>query len=85
MKRSLKIRQKERSHEISVIVIVETYDDNAYRTKKHESALLIQLRTKKIEFNVFLHKIRVSKVTSFDYECSERVMTIEYVLLRCSK
>ena len=53
--------------------------------KKHESALLTQLRTGKIGFNAFLHKMRVPEVISPDCECSEGAMTVEHVLMKCSK
>lgn len=51
--------------------------------KKHESALLTQLRTGKIGFNAFLHSMRVPDVRSPECECQEGDMTVEHVLLKC--
>ena len=54
--------------------------------KKHENVLLIQFRTNKIDFNVFLYEIKVLKILSSNYDCSRRKnMTVKHVLLKCLK
>ena len=54
--------------------------------KKHESTLLIQLRTDKIDFNVFLYEMKVLDILSPNCDCSrEENMTVEHVLLKCPK
>ena len=56
------------------------------RLKKHESVLLIQLRTNKIDFNVFLYEMKIPDIlsTNCDYSRSEN-MTVEHVLLNYPK
>jgi len=51
--------------------------------KKHESALLTQLRTGKVGFNAFLHSMRVPDVRGPECDCQEGDMTVEHVLLKC--
>ena len=54
------------------------------RLKTH-NALIIQLKTDKIEFNKFLHERRVLGVMTAHCQCDESYMTIKHVLLSCSK
>ena len=54
------------------------------RLKTH-SALIIQLKINKIEFNKFLHEKRVFGVMIAHCQCDENYMTIKHVLLSCSK
>ena len=56
---------------------------HAERSKTH-SALIIQLKTNKIEFNKFLHERRVLDVLTAHCSCDEEHMTIKHVLLFCS-
>jgi len=51
--------------------------------KKHESALLTQLRTGKVGFNAFLHSMRVPDIQGPECDCQEGDMTVEHVLLKC--
>jgi hypothetical protein len=51
--------------------------------KKHESALLTQLRTGKVGFNAFLHLMRVPDIQGPECDCQEGDMTVEHVLLKC--
>lgn len=55
------------------------------RLSKRESALLVQLRTKKISLNDFLFNRHVLDITSPRCSCGERQQTVAYVLLCCSK
>ena len=55
---------------------------HAERPKAH-SALIIQLRTDKIEFNKFLHERRVFSVLTAHYLCDEGHITVKHVLLFC--
>ena len=52
---------------------------------KTHNALIIQLKTKKIEFNKFLHKRRIFDVMIAHCQCDENYMTIKHVLFSCSK
>ena len=54
------------------------------RLKPH-SALLVRLRTSKIDFNQFLCERRVPKVTTGTCDCDQGRMTIKHVLLACPK
>ena len=54
------------------------------RLKTH-NALIIQLRTNKIEFNKFLHERRILDVMIAHCQCDENYMTIKHVLFSCSK
>ena len=56
------------------------------RLKKHENVLLIQFRTGKIDFNVFLYEMKVPDILSANCDClrSEN-MIVEHVLLNCPK
>ena len=61
---------------------METY----IRLKKYKNVLLIQLRTDKIDFNVFLYEIKFPNILSSNCNClREGNMTIEHVLLKCLK
>jgi hypothetical protein len=53
--------------------------------KKHESALLTQLRTGKIGFNAFLYEMRVLDVLSPNCDCANEAMIVEHVLLKCPR
>ncbi len=54
--------------------------------KKHESALLTQLRTGKIGFNAFLYEMKVPNILSPNCDCPrEESMTVEHILLNCPK
>ena len=50
---------------------------------KSHSALLMQLRMRKINFNQFLHKRRVLNVAMTTCKCSRNQMLIKHVLLTC--
>ncbi len=50
---------------------------------KSHSALLTQLRMKKIDFNQFLHERRVLNVTMTTCKCDRDQMSIKHVLLTC--
>lgn len=52
---------------------------------KPHSALLVQLRTGKIDFNQFLCERRVLGVTTATCECVQGRMTVKHVLLTCLK
>jgi hypothetical protein len=51
--------------------------------KKHESAMLTQLRTGKVGFNAFLHLMRVPDIQGPECDCQEGDMIVEHVLLKC--
>ena len=51
--------------------------------KKHESALLTQLRIGKVGFNAFLHSMRVPDIQGPECDYQEEDMTVEHVLLKC--
>ena len=53
------------------------------RLKAH-SALIIQLRTNKIDFNKFLHERRVLDILTAHCQCEEKHMTVKHVLFFCS-
>ena len=53
------------------------------RPKTH-NALIIQLKTNKIEFNKFLHERRVFSVLTAHCLCDDEHMTVKHVLLFCS-
>ena len=54
--------------------------------KKHENVLLIQLRTDKIDFNVFLYEIKILDILNSNYDYSRKEnMIVEHVLLKCPK
>ena len=56
------------------------------RLKKHESTLLTQFRTNKINFNVFLYEIKIPDILNTNCDCSRsKNMTVEHVLLNCPK
>jgi hypothetical protein len=55
------------------------------RLSKRESALLVQLRTKKIRLNDFVFNRGVPTVTSPGCSCGQRRQTVAHILLRCSK
>ena len=56
------------------------------RLKKHKNTLLTQLRTNKIDFNVFLYEMKVLDILSPNCDCLRGGnMTVEHVLLKCSK
>ena len=55
---------------------------HAERPKTH-SALIVQLKTSKIEFNKFLHERRVFSVLTAHCLCDEKHMTVKHVLLSC--
>ena len=56
------------------------------KLKKHESILLIQLRTNKIDFNTFLYEMKIPDILSTNCNCSRSEnMTVEHVLLNCPK
>jgi ribonuclease HI len=50
---------------------------------KRQSALLVQLRTKKIDLNDFLFDRRVPGITSSRCQCGKRRQTVAHILLRC--
>ena len=50
---------------------------------KAHNALIIQLKTNKIEFNKFLHERRVFNVLTAHCLCNEKHMTVKHVLLSC--
>ncbi len=52
---------------------------------KSHSALLTQLRMKKINFNQFLHERWVLDITTTTCECDRDWMSIKHILLTCSK
>ncbi len=52
---------------------------------KSHSALLTQLRMRKIDFNQFLHERWVFNVTITMCKCDRDQMSIKHVLLTCSK
>ena len=52
------------------------------RSKTH-NALIIQLKTNKIEFNKFLHERRVFNVLIAHCSCDEEHIIIKHVLLSC--
>jgi hypothetical protein len=52
---------------------------------KRESALLVQMRTKKIGLSDFLFTRRVSDVASPHCDCGARRQTVAYILLHCSE
>ena len=54
------------------------------RFKAH-NALIIQLKTNKIEFNKFLHERQVFGVMTAHCQCDENYITIKHVLFFCSK
>ena len=54
------------------------------RFKTH-NALIIQLKTNKIEFNKFLHERRIFDVMTAHCQCDKNYMTIKHVLFSCSK
>ena len=56
------------------------------KLKKHENVLLIQFRTNKIDFNVFLYEMKVLDIlsTNCNYSRSKN-MTVEHVLLNYPK
>ena len=61
---------------------METY----IKLKKHESTLLTQFRTSKIDFNVFLYEMKVPDILNSNCDCSRGGnMTVEHVLLKCPK
>ena len=51
--------------------------------KKHESALLTQLRTGKVGFNAFLHLMRVPDIQGPECDYQEGDIIVEHVLLKC--
>ena len=56
------------------------------RLKKHESILLIQFYTNKIDFNVFLYEIKVPDILNTNCDClRSESMTVKHVLLNCLK
>ena len=54
------------------------------RLKTH-NALIIQLKTNKIEFNKFLHERRVFDVMIARCQYNENYMTIKHILFFCLK
>ena len=56
---------------------------HAERSKTH-NALIIQLRTNKIEFNKFLHEKRVFNIVIAHCLCDEKHIIVKHVLLFCS-
>ena len=54
------------------------------RFKAH-NALIIQLKTDKIEFNKFLHERRIFDVITTHCQCDKSYMTIKHVLFSYSK
>ena len=62
--------------------IIKTY----IKLKKYKNVLLIQFYINKIDFNVFLYKIKVLNISNPNYDCLRKEnMTIKHVLLKCSK
>lgn len=55
------------------------------RYVKLYSALLIQLRTSKIDFNQFLHKRQVFNIVTMTYKCDIDCMSIKHILLIYSR
>ena len=53
------------------------------RRPKAHNALIIQLKTSKIEFNKFLHEKRVFSVLTAHCVYDERYITVKHVLLSC--
>ena len=52
---------------------------------KTYNALIIQLKTNKIEFNKFLHEKRIFEIIIAHCQCNENYITIKHVLLFCLK
>ena len=52
---------------------------------KSHSALLTQLRMRKIDFNQFLHERRVLDITTTTCKYNRNQMSIKHILLTCSK
>lgn len=52
--------------------------------RKHESALVVQLRTGKTGFMSFLHKMRVPEVDSPNCTCGQE-LTVTHIILHCPR
>jgi hypothetical protein len=53
--------------------------------KKHQSAIVVQLRTGKIGFRAFLHKMKVPEIDNPLCQICKELESVQHVLLRCPR